>query len=184
MFFRKVRETILTHDPSIHSLFEAYFHPWFSAFYHYKIAHFFYSHHFYSIARWFSMRGKKKTGMEIHPGATIGESVFIDHCLGVVIGETAIIKDNVIIFQNVTLGGRGNAQGKRHPTIEEGCLIGAGAKILGNITIGPGSKIGANAVVLWDVPPNATVVGIPAKIVRKKVFNSRKKQHSKIHKNT
>lgn len=121
------------------------------------------------------MRGKKKTGAEIHPGATIGKSVFIDHCLGVVIGETTVIKDNVIIFQNVTLGGRGNAQGKRHPTIEEGCLIGAGAKILGNITIGAYSKIGANAVVLWDVPSNTTVVGIPAKAVRKRPFNSKKK---------
>jgi len=113
------------------------------------------------------MKAKKKTGMEIHPGASIGKDVFIDHGLGVVIGETAIIKDHVTIFQNVTLGGRGNHNGKRHPTIEEGCLIGAGAKILGNITIGKNSKVGANAVVLYDVPPNTTVVGIPAKVIKK-----------------
>ena len=113
------------------------------------------------------MKSKKKTGMEVHPGAVIGENVFIDHGLGVVIGETAVIKDNVTIFQNVTLGGRGNHTGKRHPTIEEGCLIGAGAKILGNITIGKHSKVGANAVVLHNVPSNTTVVGIPAKAIRK-----------------
>lgn len=114
------------------------------------------------------MIGKRRSGAEVHPGATIGKDVFIDHCLGVVIGETTIIKDNVLIFQNVTLGGRGNEVGKRHPTIEEGCLIGAGAKILGNITVGAHSKVGANAVLLNDVPPNTTVVGIPAKVVKKK----------------
>ncbi len=115
------------------------------------------------------MKAKKKTGMEIHPGATIGKNVFIDHGLGVVIGETTVIQDNVTIFQNVTLGGRGKHNGKRHPTIEEGCLIGAGAKILGNITIGKNSKVGANAVVLHNVLPNTTVVGIPAKAIHKKV---------------
>ena len=121
------------------------------------------------------MKAKKKTGMEIHPGASIGGGVFSEHGLGVVIGETAIIKDNVTIFQNVTLGGRGNHNGKRHPTIEEGCLIGAGAKILGNITIGKNSKVGANAVVLHNVPPNTTAIGIPAKIIRKKSKNLQKK---------
>ncbi len=172
MLFKRIRKTIYEKDPSIHSLFEAYFHPWFRAFITYKISHFFYLHKHYSIARWLSMKAKKKTGMEIHPGATIGKDVFIDHGLGVVIGETAVIKDHVTIFQNVTLGGRGNHNGKRHPTIEEGCLIGAGAKILGNITIGKNSKVGANAVVLYDVPPNTTVVGIPAKVIKSKARNS------------
>lgn len=167
MFFKKIRTTIYEQDPSIHSLLEAYFHPWFRAFIYYKVSRFFYLHKHYPIARWISMKSKKKTGMEVHPGAVIGENVFIDHGLGVVIGETAVIKDNVTIFQNVTLGGRGNHTGKRHPTIEEGCLIGAGAKILGNITIGKHSKVGANAVVLHNVPSNTTVVGIPAKAIRK-----------------
>ncbi len=176
MFFKKIRKTIYEQDPSIHSLFEAYFHPWFRAFINYKLSHFFYLHKRYSIARWISMKAKKKTGMEIHPGAVIGENVFIDHGVGIVIGETTVIKDNVTIFQNVTLGGRGNHTGKRHPTVEEGCLIGAGAKILGNITIGKDSKVGANAVVLHDVPSNTTVVGIPAKAVRKKDHYSKKKK--------
>jgi len=166
--FRNLRKCIYKNDPSIHSLFEAYFHPWFSAYIFYRIGHFFYKHKLYSIARILSMIGKRRSGAEVHPGATIGKDVFIDHCLGVVIGETTIIKDNVLIFQNVTLGGRGNEKGKRHPTIEEGCLIGAGAKILGNITVGAHSKVGANAVLLNDVPPNTTVVGIPAKVVKKK----------------
>lgn len=179
MLFRKIRRTIYERDPSIHNLFEAYFHPWFRAFINYKISRFFYLHNRYSIARWISMRSKRKTGMEIHPGAKIGKDVFIDHGLGVVIGETAVINDYVTIFQNVTLGGRGNHTGKRHPTIEEGCLIGAGAKILGNITIGKNSKVGANAVVLHNVLPNTTVVGIPAKMIIRKSTSSKNKISSK-----
>lgn len=175
MFFKKIRKTIYEQDPSIHSLFESYFHPWFRAFIYYKISHYFYLRKHYSLARWISMKAKKKTGMEIHPGAMIGENVFIDHGLGVVIGETAVIKNNVTIFQNVTLGGRGSSKGKRHPTIEEGCLIGAGAKILGNITIGKNSKVGANAVVLHDVPSNTTVVGIPARVIKSRFNHSKKK---------
>ena len=110
--FRNLRKCIYKNDPSIHSLFEAYFHPWFSAYFFYRIGHFFYKHKLYSIARILSMIGKRRSGAEVHPGATIGKDVFIDHCLGVVIGETTIIKDNVLIFQNVTLGGRGNEKGR------------------------------------------------------------------------
>jgi len=115
------------------------------------------------IVRWW-------TGIEIHPGAQIGKGVFIDHGMGVVIGETAIVKDNVTLFHGVTLGGTGKEKGKRHPTVEEGAFIGAGAKILGNITIGKNSKIGAGSVVVKDVPPDSTVVGIPAFMVKHKGF--------------
>ncbi|HPP14886.1 MAG TPA: serine O-acetyltransferase [Acetomicrobium flavidum] len=118
------------------------------------------------IVRWW-------TGIEIHPGAQIGKGVFIDHGMGVVIGETAIVKDNVTLFHGVTLGGTGKEKGKRHPTVEEGAFIGAGAKILGNITIGKNSKIGAGSVVVKDVPPDSTVVGIPAFMVKHKGFKLR-----------
>ena len=163
--FKEVRKTIKKQDPSIHSLFEAFFHPWFLSWLFYKISRFFYQNHFYSIARFLSNTGKRRTGIEIHPGAYIGKNVFIDHGSGVVIGETSIIEDDVIIFQNVTLGGRGNTTGKRHPTIKKGTLIGAGAKVLGNITVGEYSKIGANSVVLTDIPSNSTVVGIPGRVI-------------------
>ncbi len=116
--------------------------------------------------------GRFFTGIEIHPGAVIGKGFFIDHGMGIVIGETAEIGDNVTIFHGVTLGGTGKDQGKRHPTVEDDVLIGAGAKILGPIFIGKGAKIGANAVVLGDVPPGMTAVGIPARVVDTKSFNS------------
>lgn len=167
--FKEVRKTIKEQDPSIHSLFEAFFHPWFLAWLFYKLSRFFYQNKLYSIARFLSNIGKRKTGIEIHPGASIGKNVFIDHGCGVVIGETTIIEDDVIIFQNVTLGGRGNSIGKRHPTIKKGTLIGAGAKVLGNITIGEHSKVGANSVVLTDIPSNSTVVGIPGRVIKKKM---------------
>ena len=111
------------------------------------------------------------TNIDIHPGATIGENVFIDHGIGVVIGETTIIGDNVTIYQGVTLGGVSLNPGKRHPTIENDVIIGAGAKILGNITIGKGSKIGANSVIVKDVPPFSTVVGIPGKVIKRKDYS-------------
>ena len=120
------------------------------------------------IARDISERAKRKTGIEIHPEAVIGDNVFIDHGNGVVIGQTAIVGNNVTIYQGVTLGATGKETGKRHPTIEDNVFIGSGAKILGNITIGKNAKIGANAVVLKDVPANTTVVGVPAKIIKKK----------------
>lgn len=117
-------------------------------------------------ARKISQKWARKTGIEIHPGAQIGEGFFIDHGHGVVIGETTIIGNNVTLYQGVTLGGTGNETGKRHPTIEDNVMISSGAKVLGSITIGKNSKIGAGSVVVSDVPPNSTVVGVPGKVVK------------------
>ena len=116
--------------------------------------------------RWLSQVGRFFTGIEIHPGAQIGERFFIDHGMGVVIGETAIIGDDVLLYQGVTLGGTGLEKGKRHPTIGNNVVIGTGAKVLGNVTIGDSSYIGANAVVIKDVPPNSTVVGVPGRVTK------------------
>ena len=149
-------------DPALNSAFEVFFYPCFRIMIYYHIAHYLYLRKHYLLARFISERGKRKTGIEIHPGAIIGKHLFIDHGVGVVIGETAIIGDNVTIFHGVTLGGTGKEKGKRHPTVEDNVFIGSGAKVLGNIVIGKNSKIGANAVVLKDVPPDSTVVGIPA----------------------
>ena len=113
-----------------------------------------------------SQKAARKTGIEIHPGATIGKGLFIDHGSGVIIGETTIIGDNVTLYQGVTLGGTGKEQGKRHPTLKDNVMVSAGAKILGSFTIGENSKIGAGSVVLEEVPPNCTVVGVPGRIVR------------------
>lgn len=132
----------------------------------YRIAHFFYNLHLYFLARYLSQIARFLTGIEIHPGAKIGKGLFIDHGMGVVVGETAIIGDNVLLYQGVTLGGTGLEKGKRHPTIGNNVVIGGGAKVLGNITIGDNSYIGANAVVIKDVPPNSTVVGIPGRITK------------------
>ena len=132
-----------------------------------RLAHFLYRSKCRLLARTVSQLSRFLTGIEIHPGATIGQGVFIDHGMGVVIGQTAVVGNNVVIYQGVTLGGTGKEKGaKRHPTIGCGVMVSAGAKVLGNITIGNCSKIGANSVVLTDVPPNATVVGIPGKVVR------------------
>ena len=134
----------------------------------YRIAHFFYKIHFYFIARWISQRGRFWTGIEIHPGATIGKCLFIDHGMGVVIGETAEIGDYCTIYQGATLGGTGKDQGKRHPTLGNHVMVGAGAKILGPFKVGDGAKIASGAVVLSEVPAGTTAVGIPARIVCKK----------------
>jgi len=131
-----------------------------------RITHFFYQLHLYFIARGLSQVSRFLTGIEIHPGARIGKRFFIDHGMGVVIGETSVIGDDVLIYQGVTLGGTGVEKGKRHPTIGNNVVIGAGAKVLGNITVGDNSYIGANAVVIKDVPPNSTVVGVPGRITR------------------
>ena len=131
-----------------------------------RIAHFLYKLHFFFLARYLSQLSRWATGIEIHPGAVIGRSLFIDHGMGVVIGETAIVGDNVLIYQGVTLGGTGLEKGKRHPTIGNNVVIGGGAKILGSITIGDNSYIGANAVVIKDIPPNSTVVGVPGRITK------------------
>ena len=132
----------------------------------FRVAHYFYKKHLFFLARLISQTARFFTGIEIHPGAQIGKRLFIDHGFGVVIGETAIVGDNVLLYQGVTLGGTGLVQGKRHPTIGNNVVIGAGAKVLGNITIGDNSYIGANAVVIHDVPANSTVVGVPGRITR------------------
>ena len=167
--FKYVKEQIKLirkNDPAINSNLEVFLYPCFKVLIYYKIAHFFYIKKHYFIARFISERAKRKTGIEIHPGAIIGNNLFIDHGTGIVIGETTIIKDNVTIYHGVTLGGRGLDKGKRHPTIGNNVIIGCGAKILGNINIGDNVKIGVNAVVLKDVIDNATIVGIPGKIVK------------------
>ncbi|MBR6637251.1 MAG: serine acetyltransferase, partial [Lachnospiraceae bacterium] len=133
----------------------------------YRLAHKLYLKKHYFLARWISQRTAHKTGIEIHPGATIGKGFFIDHGHGVIIGETAIIGDNVTLYQGVTLGGTGKEKGKRHPTIEDNVMISAGAKVLGSFTVGENSKIGAGSVVVSEVPPNCTVVGIPGRIVKR-----------------
>jgi len=132
----------------------------------YRTAHLFYRVRFFFLARFISQVARWATGIEIHPGAKIGKGLFIDHGMGVVVGETAIIGDNVLLYQGVTLGGTGLEHGKRHPTIGNNVVIGAGAKILGNITVGDNSYIGANAVVIKDVPANSTVVGVPGRITK------------------
>ena len=130
-----------------------------------RLAHFFFKKKLFFIARVISQISRFFTGIEIHPGAVIGRRFFIDHGMGVVIGETCVIGDNVTLFQGVTLGGTGKENGKRHPTLEDNVLVATGAKVLGSITIGDSSKVGAGSVVLKDVPPHSTVVGIPGKVV-------------------
>ena len=167
--FKYIKEQIKLirkNDPAINSNLEVFLYPCFKVLIYYKIAHFFYIRKYYFMARFLSERAKRKTGIEIHPGATIGKNLFIDHGTGIVIGDTTIIKDNVTIYHGVTLGGRGKDKGKRHPTIGNNVIIGCGAKILGNINIDDNVKIGANAVVLKDVKNNSTVVGIPGKIIK------------------
>ena len=135
---------------------------------YYRIAHFFYKIHWYFIARWISQTGRFWTGIEIHPGATIGKCLFIDHGMGVVIGETTEIGDYCTIYQGATLGGTGKDVGKRHPTLGNHVMVGAGAKVLGPCTVGDNAKIASGAVVLSAVPENTTAVGIPARVVYKK----------------
>lgn len=134
---------------------------------YHRIAHWFYQHHCLFFARLISQISRFLTGIEIHPGAKIGKGLLIDHGIGVVIGETAEVGDNCTIYQGVTLGGTGKDKGKRHPTIGNNVMIGAGAKVLGPFTVGDGSKIAANAVVLNPVPPNSTCVGVPARVVKR-----------------
>lgn len=161
-------KNIRKHDPAIKKDIEVFLYPSFKAILWHKVANYLYKNKHYLLARFISEKIKIKTGIEIHPGATLGKNIFIDHGSGVVIGETAILKNNITIYQGVTLGGTGKDTGKRHPTIENNVMIGSGAKILGPITIGENVKVGANAVVLKDVPPNTTVVGIPAEIIKQK----------------
>lgn len=133
----------------------------------YKFSHFFYKHKWFFTARLLSQLGRFFTGIEIHPGAQIGRFVFIDHGMGVVIGETAVVGDYCVLFHGVTLGGTSSKKTKRHPTLGDHVIVGAGAKLLGNINIGQYCKIGANAVVVKDIPSFSTAVGVPARILRK-----------------
>lgn len=167
-FFKYVRQeidVIKDRDPAIKSTWEVFLYPSFKAILKYRKAHKLYEQKHYYRARKISQKTARKTGIEIHPGAQIGEGLFIDHGHGVVIGETAIIGDNVTLYQGVTLGGTGKEQGKRHPTVGSNVMIGAGAKVLGSVTIGNNCKIGAGSVVLKDVPDNSTVVGVPGRVV-------------------
>jgi len=159
---------IYMRDPAARNVASVIFlYSGFHALVYHRVSHFLYKHKLFFLARWNSQIARHKTGIEIHPGATIGDGLFIDHGMGVVIGETAVIGNNCTIYHGVTLGGRGHQKGaKRHPEIGDNVLIGAGAKILGPVTIGSGSSIGANAVILHDVPNNSTVVGVPGKIVK------------------
>lgn len=166
-FIQSQLQVIKENDPALNSDFEILLYPSFRAQLYHKISKYFYKKRLYFLARMISEFAKRRTGIEIHPGAVIGNKLFIDHGMGVVIGETSIIGDNVIIYHGVTLGGTSTEKTKRHPTINNNVIIGCGAKVLGNITIGENVKIGANAVVLNDVKPNTTVVGIPAKEVLK-----------------
>ncbi len=154
-------------DPAARGILGVIFlYPGFHALIYHRIGHFFYRIKLFSIARWVSQTARFFTGIEIHPGANIGKGLFLDHGMGIVIGETAVIGDNCTIYHGVTLGGTGHDKGKRHPTIGNNVLIGAGAKLLGPFTVGNNVMIGANAVVLTDIPDKATVVGIPGKVVR------------------
>lgn len=166
-YIREEMQIIKERDPAIKTPLEVFLYPSFKAIIRYRIAHYLFKKQHYFLARWYSQRTVRKTGIEIHPGATIGKGLFIDHGHGVVIGETAIVGDNVTLYQGVTLGGTGKEHGKRHPTVGNNVMISAGAKILGSFTIGENSKIGAGSVVLSEVPPNSTVVGVPGRVVKR-----------------
>jgi serine O-acetyltransferase len=167
--FRLIREdirSVFDRDPAARSTLEVLLsYPGLHAIWGYRITHWMWRHGLKLLARWFSHVIRFLTGIEIHPGATIGRKFFIDHGMGVVIGETAEVGENVTLYHGVTLGGTSLEKGKRHPTLEDNVVVGAGAKILGAITIGAGSRIGANAVVVKNVPQNSVVVGVPGQVV-------------------
>ena len=165
-YIKEEIQVIRERDPAIKSNMEVLLYPSFKVILSYRVAHKLYRRKHYFLARWISQRATRKTGIEIHPGARIGKGLFIDHGSGVIIGETTIIGDNVTLYQGVTLGGTGKEKGKRHPTLKDNVMVSAGAKILGSFTIGENPKIGAGSVVLEEVPPNCTVVGVPGRVVR------------------
>lgn len=169
MFKRIIEDVnaVRERDPAARNFWEVFFlYPGVKAVRMHRRAHFYYKHNMMFLARLISQRAVRKTGIEIHPGATIGRRLVIDHGTGVVIGETTEIGDDVLIYQGVTLGGTGKDTGKRHPTIGNNVMISAGAKVLGPFKIGDNSRVAAGAVVLEEVPPNSTVVGVPARVVR------------------
>ena len=162
-------------DPAARSVLEVILlYPGFHIIVYHRIAHWLYQHKRFFLARWVSQHGRRRTGIEIHPGAEIGKCLFIDHGMGIVFGETAEIGDNCTIYHGVTLGGTGAARGKRHPTIGNNVMIGCGAKVLGPFKVGDNVRIAANSVVLNEVPPNSTVVGVPGRVVR---LNGEKLDH-------
>ena len=160
-------EIIKERDPALKSPMEVLLYPSFRVMLSYRRAHKHYLKGHFFRARYISQKAARKTGIEIHPGAVIGKGFFIDHGTGVIIGETSIIGDNVTLYQGVTLGGTGKETGKRHPTLEDNVMVSAGAKIIGSFTVGENSKIGAGSVVIEEVPPNCTVVGVPGRIVKR-----------------
>lgn len=188
--FNSIKEdiqVIMERDPAVKSIMEALLcYPGLHAIWLHRIAHFFYKHNFMLIARLINTFSRFLTSIDIHPGATIGKRLFIDHGLGVVIGETAEIGDNVTIYQGVTLGGTGKERGKRHPTIGNNVVIASGSKVLGSFKVGDNSKIGANSVVLKEVPPDSVVVGIPGNVVvknGKRVNNNKEKDNIDLNHN-
>ena len=159
-------QAVRDRDPAARSIFEVILcYPGIHALMIHRVSHALWNYKFFLLARWISSIGRFMTGIEIHPGAQIGRRVFIDHGMGVVIGETTIVGEDCTLYQGVTLGGTSLSPGKRHPTLEAGVVVGAGAKVLGPITIGMNAKIGSNAVVVNSVPASATAVGIPARIL-------------------
>ena len=180
-FVKEEIEIIKDRDPAIKSTMEVFLYPSFKAIIGYRIAHKLFVKKHYFLARWISQRTVRKTGIEIHPGATIGKGLFIDHGNGVIIGETTIIGDNVTLYQGVTLGGTGKEKGKRHPTIGDNVMVSAGAKVLGSFTVGENSKIGAGSVVLSEVPPNSTVVGVPGRVVKRDNVKMPREDLDQVH---
>ncbi|MCI8300239.1 MAG: serine O-acetyltransferase [Lachnospiraceae bacterium] len=182
--FQQIREeydVIRERDPAIKSPLEVLLYPSFRVMLSYRKAHKQYLKGHYFRARRISQKAARKTGIEIHPGAVIGRGFFIDHGSGVIIGETAIIGDNVTLYQGVTLGGTGKETGKRHPTLCDNVMVSAGAKVIGSFTIGENSKIGAGSVVLEEVPPNCTVVGVPGRIVKRDNIKVPRSDMDQVH---
>lgn len=183
-FIKHIKEefqVIQERDPAIKTPLEVLLYPSFRVMIQYRKAHKLYQNGHYFLARWISQRAARKTGIEIHPGAQIGKGLFIDHGNGVIIGETAIIGDNVTLYQGVTLGGTGKETGKRHPTLRDNVMVSAGAKVIGSFTIGENSKIGAGSVVLEEVPPNCTVVGVPGRIAKRENRKVPRSDMDQIH---
>ncbi len=179
--FKEEARVIMERDPAIKTPLEVLLYPSFRAILRHRRAHWMYKHKLFFLARWYSQRTTRKTGIEIHPGAEIGKGLFIDHGTGVVIGETTIIGDNVTLYQGVTLGGTGKEHGKRHPTIGNNVMISVGAKVLGSFTVGDNSKIGAGSVVLSEVPPNSTVVGVPGRVVKRDNVKIPREDMDQVH---
>lgn len=180
-YFKNEAELIKERDPAIKSAWEVLLYPSFHAVLSYRLAHKLFLQKHYFLARLVSQRAVRRTGIEIHPGAVIGKGLFIDHGTGVVIGETAILGDNVTLYQGVTLGGTGKETGKRHPTVGNNVMVSTGAKVLGSFKIGDNTKIGAGSVVLCEVPANSTVVGVPGRVVKRDNLKVPQEEMDQIH---